>query len=79
MFLAKSDTSPVNGYCYMPVLVSVDSDNHIKCAMTLVTCDSYYLCLLENGASTGMSGHNCEEAQGQSPMKSLLASAVGNS
>ena len=76
MFLAKSDTSLVNGYCYMLVLVSVDSDN--QCAMILVTCDSYHLCLLENGASTGMSGHNCEEAQGQSPMKSLLASVVGN-
>ena len=67
MVLAKSDTSPVNGYCHMLILVSVDSDDYLNCAMTLVTCDSYHLCLLENGASARMRGHNCEEAQGQAP------------
>ena len=53
MFLAKSDTSLVNGYCYMLVLVSVDSDNHIKCAMNLISCNSYHLYLHGKGVSAG--------------------------
>ena len=61
----------------MLVLVSIDSDYHLSCAMSLVICDAYHLCLPDNGASASVSGHNCEEAQSQAPIKSLLASAVG--
>ena len=51
--LAKSDTSPVNGHCHMLVFVSVDSDDHLSCAITLVTCDSDHVCLLDDGVSAG--------------------------
>ena len=43
MPLAKSDTSPVNGHRHMLVPVSVDPDDHLNCAMTLVGCDSCHL------------------------------------
>ena len=53
MPLAKSDTSPVNGHRHMLVPVSVDPDDHLKYAMTLVGCDSCHLHLLDDGVSAG--------------------------
>ena len=40
MPLSKPDTSTVNGYRHMLILVNVDPDDPLNCAMTLVTFDS---------------------------------------
>ena len=40
--------------------------------MTLVSCDSYHLCLPGQWCIGWVSGHNCDEAQGQAPIRSLL-------
>ena len=34
MVLSKPDTTPVNGHSYLLILVSIDSDDHLSCAMT---------------------------------------------
>ena len=76
MTLVEEDTSPVDCYCHMLVLVCVDSDDHLSYEMILVSCDSHHLCLLGQWRISRVSGHNCEETQGHAPMKSLLASAI---
>ena len=53
MKLAKSDTSPINGYRHMLVPVGVHPDDHLSCVMTRVIGDSNLLCLLDDGVSTG--------------------------
>ena len=40
MSLTQSDTLPVNGCRHMLIPVSIDSDDYLNCATTLVIYDS---------------------------------------